>query len=199
MKTKKTALILLIALAISTVSCVDNTVSPQVEAIRAQQVEWMKAKTALATADANFRKAQADFEAANNAFRLKETEAFLAISLKEAEASLANAKANLERALNNLTVIVANSGDIQAKEYLNNYKNEANELDNLYNSRVTIQNIIITLTAQLNSTTQAAARVAIEANIGLYKKELDAVNVAITAQEKIVAYWKGLLDKIFTA
>jgi len=43
---KKNALILLVAVAISTVSCVDNAVSPQVEAIRSQQVEWMKAKTA---------------------------------------------------------------------------------------------------------------------------------------------------------
>ena len=127
MKTKKTALILLIALAISTVSCVDNTVSPQVEAIRAQQVEWMKAKTALATADANFRKAQADFEAANNALIIKTKEldynlavATNASNLKQAEANLANAKANLQRALNDLAVSVANSGDIQAKEYLNN-------------------------------------------------------------------------------
>lgn len=347
MKTKKTALILLIALAISTVSCVDNTVSPQVEAIRAQQVEWMKAKTALATADANFRKAQADFEAANNALIIKTKEldynlavATNASNLKQAEANLANAKANLQRALNDLAVSVANSGDIQAKEYLNNYVYEADALDNLYYSRVIIQNNIVnqkltlsfqtedlniflkqtqltidaekenlvarksalatfqavianpaslitevnslkntitalttanlalatdylkaqiandtakmtlitnqqntntntinssnrvisslnnsinninnlklvanaevisitelenylvTLTAQLKISTGAGAVAAIEANIARYTKELDSVNVAITAQEKIVAYWKGLLDKIFTA
>jgi hypothetical protein len=38
MKTNKNYLIAMFALAISAVSCVDDAVSPQVEAIRAQQV-----------------------------------------------------------------------------------------------------------------------------------------------------------------
>lgn len=67
MKTmKKLFLVELIAVAFFTASCVDNVVSPQVEAIRTQQVEWMKAKvaaeaalTAMKTADVAYRNAQA--------------------------------------------------------------------------------------------------------------------------------------------
>ena len=62
MKTNKNYLIALCALAISAVSCVDDSVSPQVEAIRAQQVEFMKAKTLTEQAMAEFQKAEAAYK-----------------------------------------------------------------------------------------------------------------------------------------
>ena len=50
MRTIKNFAMVFMAIAFTTTSCVDNTVSPQVEAIRGQQVEWMKAKVASANA-----------------------------------------------------------------------------------------------------------------------------------------------------
>ena len=159
MKTKKNALIVLCAIAISTVSCVDDTLSPQVEAIRAQQVEWMKAKT-------NFEIALADMKKSDS------------------EVSIAQNKILLQIASNNLAIAVANSGDNLAQEYLKNYNIETNTLVDLYPYRVIAQNNYNT---------------AISSTILQRTKELEAINAKITAQEKIVAYWKGLLDKIFTA
>ncbi len=152
MKTKKNALIVLCAIAISTVSCVDDTVSPQVDAIRTQQVESMKAKAIKDLAAAEKDKAAAEILIADN-------KALFAIK-------------------------VAGSGDDLAKEYYTNYETEAFTLVGLYGNRVT---------AQTNVTNATAA------TIVQRTKELEAINVKITAQEKIVAYWKGFLDKIFTA
>jgi hypothetical protein len=63
MKTKKSNIILLAAVAVSFVSCVDDAVSPQVEAIRGQQVEWMKAKTAAEQATADMTRAEIVYKA----------------------------------------------------------------------------------------------------------------------------------------
>ena len=152
MKTKKNALIVLCAIAISTVSCVDDTVSPQVDAIRTQQVESMKAKAIKDLAAAEKDKAAAEILIADN-------KAVLAIK-------------------------VAGSGDDLAKEYYENYEIEAKRLADLYGERVIVQTDFNTATSSY---------------ILQRTKELEAINVKITAQEKIVAYWKGLLDKIFRA
>ena len=147
---KKSALILLVAVAISTVSCVDNAVSPQVEAIRTQQVEWMKAKTAGQVALNDAKTALNTHEAATNAILLKTDELTYAVAvadnataLKAAEVALANAKLNLQTALISIAVAVANSGDIQAQEYLANYTREAGDLATLTGTRLTAQNALI--------------------------------------------------------
>jgi hypothetical protein len=64
MKTKKGNIILLAAVAVSFMSCVDDAVSPQVEAIRAQQVEFMKAKTGTEAALARFKDAETAYKIA---------------------------------------------------------------------------------------------------------------------------------------
>ena len=161
MKTKKNALIVLCAIAISTVSCVDDTVSPQVDAIRTQQVESMKAKAIIDLAAAEKEKTAAEIIIADNKVTL--------------------------------ATKVAGSGDDLAKEYYRNYGTEVDALTLLYTSRITLQKLIIT------QTTTAGVNAATNEPLVKSTKDLEAINVKITAQEKIVAYWKGLLDKIFTA
>jgi hypothetical protein len=158
MKTEKNALIVLIAVAISTVSCVDNLVSPQVEAIRTQQVEWMKAKTASVIALNDLQTAANAYAVASNTILLKEKEltyteavAQNTTNLKNAELALATAKANLQTALNTLAVSVAASGDYQAQEYLRNYSIEADNLANLTSSRLGIQNSLVASQLVLSS------------------------------------------------
>jgi hypothetical protein len=85
MKTTKNLAVLLIAIAFGTASCVDNVVSPQVEAIRTQQVEWMKAKTATEVALAAMKAAEVTYQNSVNDAKLKDNayvDAVNAINLK---------------------------------------------------------------------------------------------------------------------
>jgi hypothetical protein len=59
--------------------------------------------------------------------------------------------------------------------------------------------IIKTATAQLSATSVKDALVAAQKLVVTQTAALATANVNVTALEKIVAYWKGLLDKIFTA
>lgn len=181
MKTNKNALIALIAVAISTVSCVDNEVSPQVEAIREQQVEWMKAKTGTELALAEMKKAETAyqiaetarenaltagilelnaFDKADNVWKLKTKELLYttavadnAADVKEAEERLAKADLNLKEALNDLALAVAASKDDQAQMYYANYAAEANKLSNLYTQRLNLQSSIANNTFVLSTDT----------------------------------------------
>jgi hypothetical protein len=73
MKTKKILAVALITIGFLSVSCVDNAVSPLVEAIRTQQVEWMKAKTASEVALAAVQTALADYQKAQTANQISQT------------------------------------------------------------------------------------------------------------------------------
>ena len=89
-------------------------------------------------------------------------------------------------------------------------------ISSLTTSKINIENLKADATAQavtiaateksiadnmtlLKTSTDANAKANLETIVAKSTKDLDALNIQITAQEKIVAYWKGLLDKIFTA
>jgi len=146
MKSTKNLSVFLIAIAIGTASCVDNVVSPQVEAIRTQQVEWMKAKTATEVALAAMNTAAVKFKLSNDSLILKlnESNNNLLIAnnvalLKKAEADLAIQDLALKNALNTLAIAVAKSGDDLAQEYYANYAAQATALSTLNASRLTTQ------------------------------------------------------------
>ncbi len=65
---RKIAMASSLLIAVAATSCIDNTVSPQVEKIREAQVDWIKAQTAVTTA-------LADMEKANIAYKQAETDA----------------------------------------------------------------------------------------------------------------------------
>ena len=234
MKTKKNTLIVLIAVAISSVSCVDNLVSPQVEAIREQQVEWMKAKTASELALGEMTKATIAFNAATianqtalnnaniasqaaatanqnavtaglvisnayaqslNALLLKNKEldynlavASNALALKNAEVSLAIANLNLEKALNDLKLAVAKSGDDLAQEYYTNYSAKANELSNLYNIRLGKQSEIARSKLLLSEETGILNNF-----LKLKQITIDADNLLLTSQKVALATLKAVI------
>lgn len=79
----------LVALSLFSVSCVDNTVSPQVEAIRAQQVEWMKAKTATELAVAAVQTAEVDFKKAATANQISQTATAAALAAETLKQTIA--------------------------------------------------------------------------------------------------------------
>jgi hypothetical protein len=161
---KKTNLILLIAVAISTVSCVDNEVSPLVGAIRSQQVEWMKAKTAGQVALNDMQTILNAYTTATNAITLKNQEstyaanvAWNAYEIKQAEASLANANYNLQVTLMNLNRLVVQSGDIDAREYLAKYTETANSLTSKGSDLLDAQNSLVSYELMLSGSTTMLA------------------------------------------
>ena len=194
MKTNKNSLIALIAVAISTVSCVDDAVSPQVEAIREQQVEWMKAKTGTELALAEMKKAETAYQIALTANQVEVT-AFLKAdniltlqtkelaykkaqadnltALKQAEANLKLAELNLENALNNLALAVANSKDDQAQEYYDNYSGEVSKLSPLYSERLEIENSIAEDKLMLAFGTNLLVNFTTKTNLDIADKKLE--------------------------
>jgi hypothetical protein len=194
MKTNKNSLIALIAVAISTVSCVDDSVSPQVEAIRAQQVEWMKAKTGTELAVAEMKKAETAYQILVNANQVEVT-AFLKAdniltlqtkelaykkaqadnlaAIKQAEANLKIAELNLENALNNLALAVANSKDDQAQVYYDNYSDELTKLFPLYSERLEIENSIAQDELMLAFGTNLLVNFTTKTNLDIADKKLE--------------------------
>ncbi len=73
MKTFKNLAIAAVAFTFLTTSCVENTVSPTVEAIRGQQVEWMKAKVAAEAALTAMTNAEIDYKKAVTADQISQT------------------------------------------------------------------------------------------------------------------------------
>lgn len=147
---KKSALILLVAVAISTVSCVDNAVSPQVEAIRSQQVEWMKAKTAGEVAANEMQTILNTYESASNAIALKTEDATYAVLVAqneklamEAKLALAEAKTQLDAELAKATLAVAAQGNAKAEAYLLGFTTEAGQLAEAIGIRLELQNKLV--------------------------------------------------------
>lgn len=165
MKTMKIFPLVLIVISFFTASCVDNVVSPQVEAIRTQQVEWMKAKTATELALAAMQNAQVAYQQAQTAILIKDSayvDAVNAINLKNAaldnlqkqlaydnakaanDVALANyqtqltqAKIDLANALANLATITANANTADATTDYNNYVAQANIVSQLTSQKLT--------------------------------------------------------------
>ncbi|ADQ80583.1 hypothetical protein Palpr_2451 [Paludibacter propionicigenes WB4] len=202
MKTKKIFPVLLIVIAFCTASCVDNVVSSQVEAIRGQQVEWMKAKTATETAlaamkaaDADYRKAEIDaltkqtaFNEASRSWDLKTQEATynynkanLDILLATAQNNLAIAQDNLKKQLAITANTIAGLNSSKAATDYQNYQTEANKLYALYQSRLNTQGQIdqakLTLATNLNTIDDQISNA--QASIDSYKTSLAAANVTL--------------------
>lgn len=173
MKKMKLFPVVLIAIAFFTASCVDNTVSPQVEAIRGQQVEWMKAKTAtelalaaMKTAEVDYQKAltedqakQTAFAEATRSWTLKEKElafsyakSYQDIQLAKAQNDLALAQATLKLQLANMAKAVAETGSIQEQKYYLDYQNQAQNLSDMYETRLNLQSSISR--AKMDATTE---------------------------------------------
>jgi len=193
MKTTKNFAVLLIAIAFGTASCVDNAVSPQVEAIRTQQVEWMKAKTATEVALAALNSAAVKYKLSNDSLLLKLTASNnnLTIAnnvalLKKAEADLATQDLALKTALNALAVAVAKSGDDLAQEYYTNYSAQATALSALHTSRLATQGSLATQNILLASNSFGGTLF-----LDNYKKSqqvlIDADNLTLVAQKASLA------------
>jgi len=203
MKKMKLFPVVIIAIAFFTASCVDNTVSPQVEAIRGQQVEWMKAKTATELALAAFQTAQVDYQKAVTDARAKQTafdEATRSWDLKTQEATynyykanndvlLATAQNNLALAQNNLKYQLANTANniaslnsSKATADYQNYQNQANVLYGLYQDELTLQGRIDNAKADLasNLTSYDNQLNSVQAIIDSYKTTLATYNATLT-------------------
>jgi len=193
MKTTKNLAVLFIAIAFGTASCVDNVVSPQVEAIRTQQVEWMKAKTATETANAAIKALEASYKKSSDSLTLLVTASNYNVTiaqnvtnLKRAEAELAAQDLALKNALNALALAVAKSGDDLALEYYTNYAAQSGTLSGLNASRLTTQGLIATQNILLASNTLGGTLF-----LDNFKKDkqvlIDADNVTLLAQKAALA------------
>ena len=210
MKTTKIFPVVLIAVAFFVASCVDNVVSPQVEAIRGQQVEWMKAKTAteialaaMKTAEVDYQKALTDsltkftaFQEATRSWSLKNQELAynLAksqndVALAQAQIDLATKQTALKDALAQLAVATAKSGSAEAQEYYNNYNDQISSLTQLYYDRVNIERTLnstkINASDDINFATQQTS--IIQANIADLNITLAAQNANLASLNLVVA------------
>lgn len=126
-------------------SCIDNTVSNGIEAIRQAQAALITAKAKVAEADAAYRNAEAQHEAANAAYRNAEAQSILedveqkdianqealivlAVNAAEAEADLVAAEQDLEEALDALADYLATQGLEDAEDYLVDYRDAMDEV-----------------------------------------------------------------------
>jgi len=176
-------------------SCVDDAVSPQVEAIREQQVEFMKAKTGTELAMADLEKANTAFRAAEavakelenslnkeqNVFTLKERQLAFDLAGFTQEQAIFDAKADLEKAKLNLIIAlsaleaqVANAKDDKAIAYFGNYKVQADDLAALYTKRGT------------NSTDLAKKELAILNDVDVVKNYRDNKNAEIKYENTLL-------------
>jgi len=199
MKKMKLFPVVLIAIAFFTASCVDNTVSPQVEAIRGQQVEWMKAKTAteaalaaFQTAQTDYRKAQTDalakqtaFDEATRSWDLKTREltynfnkANNDVLLAQAQNDLALAQNNLKYQLAQTAITIEGLNSNKANADYQNYQSQANILYGLYQTRLNTQSQIdqakLTLATNLNTFDDQISSA--QANLDSYKTTLATYN-----------------------
>lgn len=191
---KKSALILLVAVAISTVSCVDNAVSPQVEAIRTQQVEWMKAKTAGQVAINDMQTASNAYDAASRAILLKQDELgyIKAVALNEEEkikaaGRMATAKLELEASLKVLADAAANSGDAQAANYLREYTDASTTLAGQNALRLDYQNAIVRNQLVLNSPNK------LKDFLAKTQLDIDSDNVKLVAENATFAIFTSAI------
>jgi len=197
-------------------SCVDDAVSPQVEAIREQQVEWMKAKTVFELAEAEFKNAETAlkvaltanqtaltagileanaFDKASNVWTLKTKELLYttavadnAADVKEAEERLAKADVNLKKALNELQLAVAASKDDQAQLYYTNYAAEATKLSGLYTQRLTFQKNIAD-----NNLLLSTDEGALKNFLKLTQLDIDSDKVLLATQKESLASLKAVI------
>jgi len=203
MKTKKIFPVLLIAIAFFTASCVDNKISSEVEAIRGQQVEWMKAKTAtetalvaMKTADADYRKAQTDavtkqtaFDEATRSWNLKDRElsynlakAQNDVDLAAAKNALATKQAELNAALATYAASVANSKSNEATTDFLKYKDQVDQLAGLYSQRSTLQTNLANAKLAATAGVDAAASTAKS-----LQSSIDALKVILATQNATLA------------
>ena len=98
---KSLALAMTMSFGILSTSCVDNQVSPQVEAIRTQQVEWMKAKIAAEQASIALQNVAVDYQKAVLANQLivnAQATAMNDLLLKDKNIAILNAQLSYDNA-----------------------------------------------------------------------------------------------------
>lgn len=207
MKKMKLFPVVLIAIAFFTASCVDNTVSPQVEAIRGQQVEWMKAKTTTELALAAMKNAEVAYQQALTDAKTKETAYNEAINsndlklrdlnyqkqkaendlnVKDAQNQLALADMQLKLSLANLAQSLVNNASNEATTYYQRYADQASQLSNLYTLKVNKENAI------------AAAKSALATGGNVTDAAKKSTQASIDAQNATLASQQARLD-IFNA
>jgi len=203
MKTKKIFPVLLIAIAFFTASCVDNKISSEVEAIRGQQVEWMKAKTAtetalvaMKTADADYRKAQTDavtkqtaFDEATRSWNLKDRELSYNLAkaqndalIAKAQNDVAIAQASLKYQLAKAAIDIANLNSNQATTDYINYQNQAALLASDYQNRLSLQGQIDNAKADL-----ASSLTNLDDQINSIQSNIDALKTTLVTKNATLA------------
>jgi hypothetical protein len=192
-KMKKSALILLVAVAISTVSCVDNAESPLVGALRSQQVEWMKAKTAYQVTENEMKTIANTYAAASNALTLKTEEsnyaklaALNANLLITAKYDLAVASAANDVVIANAASALAQAGDDKAIAYLGSYTTATTALATAINNRLDIQNALVAAKLQVTLNPED-----ITVAIALAQKNIDSENAKIAAANAAIAVYNA--------
>jgi hypothetical protein len=107
----------LFSAALLLTSCIDNTVSDQVNKIREAQVNLLNAQTRLREADAAYREAQAEGLEITNA----KAESDLEVTVANNATALATAEYNLAVQVENLRVYLLEQGAVTAAGFLEDY------------------------------------------------------------------------------
>jgi len=167
---KKLVVASVVAIALFSTACVDNTESPEVKDLRSAQVEWIKAKTATEKAMADYQTAQTKYQEAKTLqeetylLKLKQEMAFadstnkyslllkqidyqvekaqLNQSLKDAEVAMAKADMDLKTSMAQFEQSVKDSKSEEAAAALNKYQSEVSNLTNLYANKLSQENTI---------------------------------------------------------
>ncbi len=144
-------------------SCIDDSVAPEVAALRQAQIDFLNAQTAFQQAQTRLEQAAAAaqeiqnaYDSANNAIRLEERandleadEAYTAQLVAQYEYNLQQQLTNLEeerldfqQAVDDLSEYIAEHGIDKAQEYLDNYEDTNDDIFDLTGSIITLQNEI---------------------------------------------------------